>query len=78
MVQGMNQVTNGAREHRTCIEALAPAVFVPSHHDNWLPELTASARTDTPLHREFARLPAQSRSLDGSESNHQVDPSIRC
>lgn len=61
-VQGFNQITNGMRDPRTYIEAIAPALFVPSHHDNWLPGLTASAATyDTPLHREFTRLPAQSR-----------------
>ncbi|MFD3745449.1 MBL fold metallo-hydrolase [Nocardia sp. NPDC058633] len=61
-VQGLNQITNGMRDPRTYIEALAPSVFVPSHHDNWLPGLTASAATyDTPLHSEFARLPASSR-----------------
>lgn len=56
-IQGFNQLTNGLRDPRRYIETLRPKLFVPSHHDNWLPGLTASAATyDTPLHAELARL----------------------
>ncbi|MEU2253716.1 MBL fold metallo-hydrolase [Nocardia xishanensis] len=56
-VQGYNQITNGLRDPRKYVEALSPSVFVPGHHDNWLPGLTASAATyDAPLRTELARL----------------------
>ncbi|MGN2639090.1 MBL fold metallo-hydrolase [Nocardia takedensis] len=56
-VQGYNQITNGLRDPRRYIEALAPALFVPTHHDNWLPGLTAPAATyDRALHAEVARV----------------------
>lgn len=61
-VQGYNQISNGLRDPRTYIRALNPGVFVPSHHDNWLPGLTASAATyDAPLRAELARIPAPRR-----------------
>ncbi|WP_328436200.1 MBL fold metallo-hydrolase [Nocardia puris] len=61
-IQGYNQLTNGLRDPRTYLESLAPTVFVPGHHDNWLPGLTSSAAAyDTPLHTELARLPTSSR-----------------
>ncbi|WP_280242162.1 MBL fold metallo-hydrolase [Nocardia abscessus] len=56
-VQGYNQISNGLRDPRTYIQALAPAVFVPSHHDNWLPGLTASAPNyDPPLRAELDKI----------------------
>ncbi|MBF6249320.1 MBL fold metallo-hydrolase [Nocardia farcinica] len=61
-VQGYNQLSNGLRDPRTYIEALAPALFVPSHHDNWLPGLTSSAAAyEPPLTAELARIPAGRR-----------------
>ncbi|MGW0249076.1 MBL fold metallo-hydrolase [Nocardia goodfellowii] len=61
-IQGFNQFTNGLRDPRTYIEALRPSLFVPTHHDNWLPGLTSSAATyDPPLRAELARLPSGSR-----------------
>ncbi|BDU00237.1 MBL fold metallo-hydrolase [Nocardia sputorum] len=61
-VQGYNQISNGLRDPRTYIEALRPALFVPSHHDNWLPGLTASAGTyDAPLRAELDKIPAARR-----------------
>lgn len=61
-VQGFNQITNGLRDPRRYIEAIRPKLFVPSHHDNWLPGLTASAATyDAPLRAELARLSADQR-----------------
>ncbi|MFI5539828.1 MBL fold metallo-hydrolase [Nocardia sp. NPDC051900] len=61
-VQGYNQISNGLRDPRTYIEALTPALFVPSHHDNWLPGLTASAATyDAPLRAELERISAPRR-----------------
>ncbi|MFE7799461.1 MBL fold metallo-hydrolase [Nocardia sp. NPDC057440] len=56
-VQGFNQITNGLRDPRRYIESLGPKLFVPSHHDNWLPGFTSHAdRYDTPLRTELARL----------------------
>ncbi|MEU8896145.1 MBL fold metallo-hydrolase [Nocardia sp. NPDC048505] len=61
-VQGFNQFTNGMRDPRTYIEALAPRLFVPTHHDNWLPGLTSSAAAyDAPMQAELARIPAGAR-----------------
>ncbi|WP_327117034.1 hypothetical protein OHB12_06375 [Nocardia sp. NBC_01730] len=42
--------------------AITPALFVPSHHDNWLPGLTAStANYDRPLPAELARIASARR-----------------
>ncbi len=61
-VQGHNQFTNGLRDPRSYIEALRPRVFVPNHHDNWLPLITARGEAfRTPLHEELARLPESRR-----------------
>ncbi|NKY30605.1 MBL fold metallo-hydrolase [Nocardia gamkensis] len=61
-VQGYNQISNGLRDPRTYVEALSPGLFVPSHHDNWLPGLTASAATyDAPLRAELDKIPAARR-----------------
>ncbi|WP_194818703.1 MBL fold metallo-hydrolase [Nocardia sp. XZ_19_385] len=61
-IQGFNQFTNGLRDPRTYIEALGPALFVPTHHDNWLPGITSSAAAyDPPLQAELARIPSGSR-----------------
>lgn len=61
-IQGYNQITNGLRDPRVYIEALRPRIFVPAHHDNWLPGLTASAAAyDRVWHEEVARIPAAYR-----------------
>ncbi|MFE2999163.1 MBL fold metallo-hydrolase [Nocardia sp. NPDC059246] len=61
-VQGYNQFTNGLRDPRSYIEALRPKVFVPNHHDNWLPLITARGEAfRTPLHEEVARMPEGAR-----------------
>ncbi|MGK8464796.1 hypothetical protein [Nocardia cyriacigeorgica] len=61
-IQGFNQLTNGLRDPRTYIEAIRPKIFVPAHHDNWLPGFTAPAATyDLPLRAELDRIPAEHR-----------------
>lgn len=61
-IQGYNQITNGLRDPRRYIEAIAPTLFVPTHHDNWLPGLTAGAANyDPPLRTELDRIPAGHR-----------------
>ncbi|MBF6435129.1 MBL fold metallo-hydrolase [Nocardia cyriacigeorgica] len=61
-IQGFNQLTNGLRDPRTYIEAIRPKIFVPAHHDNWLPGFTAPAATyDQPLRSELDRIPADRR-----------------
>ncbi|WP_067544674.1 MBL fold metallo-hydrolase [Nocardia crassostreae] len=61
-IQGFNQFTNGLRDPRTYIEALRPKFFIPNHHDNWLPLLTARGKAfQTPLHEELARIPEANR-----------------
>lgn len=61
-IQGFNQFTNGLRDPRDYIEALRPKVFIPNHHDNWLPLITARGGAfRTPLHAEIAKLPEAAR-----------------
>lgn len=61
-IQGFNQFTNGLRDPRSYVEALRPKVFIPNHHDNWLPVMTARGEAfRTPLHEELARLPEETR-----------------
>ncbi|WP_369640515.1 MBL fold metallo-hydrolase, partial [Nocardia sp. JMUB6875] len=61
-VQGFNQFTNGLRDPRSYVEALRPKVFVPNHHDNWLPLMTARGEAfRTPVHEELARIPETQR-----------------
>ncbi|WP_459957201.1 MBL fold metallo-hydrolase [Nocardia sp. IFM 10818] len=61
-VQGYNQFTNGLRDPRTYIQALRPKIFVPNHHDNWLPIFTARGEAfRTPLHEELSRIPDDDR-----------------
>jgi L-ascorbate metabolism protein UlaG (beta-lactamase superfamily) len=42
-IQGYNEFTNGFRDPVTYISALRPEVFVPNHHDNWLPVVSVPA-----------------------------------
>ncbi|WP_280501221.1 MBL fold metallo-hydrolase [Nocardia farcinica] len=61
-IQGFNQPLNGLRDVRQYIEATRPGVFVPSHHDNWLPGFTARGETyRATLEGELERLPADQR-----------------
>lgn len=61
-IQGFNQFTNGLRDPRHYTEALRPSVFVPCHHDNWLPVLTTRGeRYHQPLRAELDRLAAGTR-----------------
>lgn len=40
-IQGFGQYTNGLRDPMWYVEALAPRLFVPGHHDNWMPPASA-------------------------------------
>jgi L-ascorbate metabolism protein UlaG (beta-lactamase superfamily) len=61
-IMGFGQLTNGLRDPRRYIEALRPSVFVPHHHDDWLPPFTAPGdRYRAPLERELGRLPGTAR-----------------
>ena len=61
-IQGFNQITNGMRDPRKYVEALAPKTFLPSHHDDWLPGLTGpGSGFRAPLESELARIPAADR-----------------
>ena len=61
-IQSFNQVTNGLRDPRQYIEALSPALFVPSHHDDWAPPVSSGAEdAEAPLRAELARIPAERR-----------------
>ena len=43
-LMGFDQLSNGFRGVRRYVEALAPRQLLPSHHDHWLPPLTAPGR----------------------------------
>lgn len=61
-IMGFNQITNGLRDPRMYIEAIAPKVFVPSHHDNWAPPVSTRAENYRPiLVEELERIPAAAR-----------------
>ena len=61
-IQGFNQLTNGLRDPRKYIEAFAPDLFVPAHHDDWAPGITSRGDAfQAPLARELARIPAERR-----------------
>lgn len=57
-VQGFNQYTNGMRDPIEYIRALRPKVFVPSHHDNWMPVISsAGSRWLDPIQKALAGVP---------------------
>jgi hypothetical protein len=61
-IQGFNQITNGLRDPRRYIEALAPKTFIPAHHDDWLIGITSPGEGyRQPLADELARMPAELR-----------------
>jgi L-ascorbate metabolism protein UlaG (beta-lactamase superfamily) len=56
-IVGFNQYANGMRDPRLYVEALHPKVFVPAHHDNWLPPVTGHASEyEAALRAELATL----------------------
>jgi L-ascorbate metabolism protein UlaG (beta-lactamase superfamily) len=61
-IQGFNQFTNGMRDPRQYIEALAPRLFVPTHHDDWAPGVTTRAvNYRSYFYDELAKIPAERR-----------------
>ena len=61
-VQGFNQITNGLKDVRVYVEALRPKMFMPAHHDNWLPpNATTGSAYYEPLVAELDRIPFASR-----------------
>ncbi len=53
-LMGFNQLSNGFRDVRRYVEAVAPRELVPCHHDHWLPPLTAPGdRYAAPLEAEL-------------------------
>jgi L-ascorbate metabolism protein UlaG (beta-lactamase superfamily) len=61
-IQGFNQVTNGMRDPRMYVEALAPGLLVPQHHDDWAFGITTKGEAyRAPLAAELARIPAARR-----------------
>lgn len=61
-VQGFGQYTNGLRDPLDYAAAVRAQVFVPSHHDNWLPPITAPASAyERALREGLAGLPAARR-----------------
>ena len=61
-IQGFNQITNGMRDPRQYIEALAPRTFVPTHHDDWLAGITTKGSAyREPFFTELGRMPAERR-----------------
>ena len=61
-IQGFNQLSDGMRDPRDYIEALAPATFVPAHHDDWAAGITTKgANYEAPLAEELAKIPPENR-----------------
>jgi L-ascorbate metabolism protein UlaG (beta-lactamase superfamily) len=61
-VQGFNQISNGLKDARLYMQAAGAKVFMPAHHDNWLPpNVTTGAAYYQPLVDEMALIPAASR-----------------
>jgi hypothetical protein len=61
-IQGFNQITNGMRDPRLYIEAFAPELFVPAHHDDWAAGITTKGENyREPLDAELARIPPERR-----------------
>ena len=61
-IQGFNQVTNGMRDPRMYIEAFAPKLFVPTHHDDWAAGITTKGENyRAPFDQELARIPPERR-----------------
>jgi L-ascorbate metabolism protein UlaG (beta-lactamase superfamily) len=61
-IQGFNQITNGMRDPRMYIEAIAPTTFVPTHHDDWLIGITTRGSAyRQPFETELRRLPPEQR-----------------
>jgi hypothetical protein len=61
-IQGFNQLSDGMRDPRNYIEALSPATFVPSHHDDWAAGITTKgANYEAPLAAELEKMPAEER-----------------
>lgn len=57
-----NQFTNGLKDAGDYIEAATPKVFIPTHHDNFLPPLTTEGRAYfAPLVAELGRIPPSVR-----------------
>lgn len=58
----LNQMTRGLTDPREYIEAARPKVFMPIHHDNFLPPFTSSGHSYyRPLVEELAKIPAENR-----------------
>lgn len=56
-IQGFGQFTNGLRDPREYAEAVDARLFVPGHHDNFVPGISARGETyEAPLRAELARL----------------------
>ncbi len=63
-IMGFNQITNGLRDPRMYAEALAPKVFIPSHHDNWAPGVSTRGDGYRPyIEQELAKIPAGVRPI---------------
>lgn len=59
-VQGFGQVTNGLRDPLHYVAATRARTFVPAHHDNWLPPVSANARSyEGRLREGLASLPGR-------------------
>ncbi len=61
-IMGFNQFTNGLRDPMMYMNSLQPRVFVPTHHDNWLPPISSNASHYRKyLEKEFANIPVKKR-----------------
>lgn len=78
-IMGFNQYFNGLRDPRLYMEALKPKLFVPTHHDNWAPPITTTAKNyEYHLHKELGLMDEKERPelLFISDPEDYVNPAV--
>lgn len=76
-IQGFGQFTNGLRDPREYIEAVDARVFVPGHHDNFVPGVSARGETyEAPLRAELARLASPPELRFMSDPSDYLNPGL--
>lgn len=76
-IQGFGQFTNGLRDPREYIDAINARVFVPGHHDNFVPGVSARGETyEAPLRAELARLSSPPELRMMSDPSDYLSPEL--
>lgn len=76
-IQGFGQFTNGLRDPREYVRAVDARVFVPGHHDNFVPGVSARGETyEAPFRAELARLDSPPELVFMSDPNDYINPGL--